>query len=60
MCEQFPEFVFFDDNDDDCDLFVVAAPNVSGQSSHWSNLHCCVLGSFIFSFVVIYYQSHQG
>ena len=37
-----------DDDDDDCDLFVDASPNVSGQSSYWSNLHSCVLGSFIF------------
>ena len=32
LYEQFSEFVFFDD-DGDCDLFVDASPNVSGQSS---------------------------
>ena len=32
LCEQFPEFVFFDD--DLCDLFIDASPNVSGQSSY--------------------------
>ena len=31
--EQFPELVFFDD-DDDHDLFVDTSPNVSGQSSY--------------------------
>ena len=61
--EQCPEFVFFDDDDDDDDdrdLFVDASPNVSGQSPYWSNLHSCVLGSFIFWFVLMYYQSCQG
>ena len=32
LCEQFPEFVFFDD--DHRDLFIDASPNVSGQSSY--------------------------
>ena len=49
LYEQFPEFVFFDD--DDCDLFVDASPNVLDQSSYWSNLYSCVLGTFISWFV---------
>ena len=32
LYEQFPEFVFCDD--DDCDLFVDASTNVSDQSSY--------------------------
>ena len=51
LYEQFPEFVFFDD--DDCDLVVDASPNVLDQSSYWSNLHSCVLGTFISWFVLI-------
>ena len=58
LFEQFPEFVFFDD--DECDLLVDASTNVSGQSSYWSNSHSCVLESFIFWFVVIHYQSYQS
>ena len=59
MYEQFPEFLFFD-ADDDYDLFIDASLNVSGQFSYWCNLHSCVLRSFISWFVLIYYQSYQG
>ena len=34
LYEEFPNFVFFDDDGDDHEVFVDASPNVSGQSSY--------------------------